>query len=1271
MIEVEQLKDMRFITTVLVLFSQLLLTLANSSTRLPTVISINECTDINPKCCNRSNIVVCNSSMLAFKYAQRMHSDVTIVVNTTFIQLNGGVELHNMNNLTICPNYTFLLASVHCSRGAGISIFNSNNVIIRNLLLRNCGSIARVSTQYNWPATILLEFVSNIFLQKIKIIESTGAGLVLINPHQNISIDTCLISGSDVKITSDSYPGGGGLLVLHNVIHPFFATNLQSYMVIRRCIIVANIVHGVGNAKGGATAIILKGQASHNYIAFEDVYMSGNQAVLGGGIYALFADMANNNLVWSNMSNIFGHKCFQVEGLLKEKYKCIGGAANVQFRLDPNSEKAIHNRFVMDGAAISKNIAYAGGGISVSATKQSTKIAETNTFLLKHSRLTFNRAQIGSSLHFSAISGQNGKYSFIPTINTVVIMGSFVTNKNNVTVGNGALYTNDITVFFEGVVNFQNCIGTPIVASGAELVVMNQTVIKFTHNTGKLGGAMALVNQASLQVMGNSQLLFINNSANEKGGAIYLSNYYDNYAFPLAEQQCAINFTFSDNKPRFYFSNNLANQAKNSIFATSVLSCPTMNTPTENIPPFCWTNWEYNNSSCESEVFTSPATIQYTNNKSIEVVPGFPFALPISLIDDYGKDITNRSVLSASIIKGNAVVDSTFQYIIGGEMIIYGVPNTASKLAIQTSEPRVVYTELPVHFQNCPPGYYPQNRNSKVGTTCICGEGFKPTNVILCNKDTFSARILNGYCMTYDHELNTTIEGSWRFFSQINHHTIDGYNKLPQTTEGLDKFFCMPFNRTGRLCGECQQGTGVPVYSYNFQCVSCSENDVAKYIFLYILAELVPVTLFFVLIILFNISITTGPANAFVFYSQLVTLPYAISHIEDQINWLFKSETQRSVIFNAFGLPYSIWNLDFFHTLVPPFCLSPKLTTMHVTALNFISALYSFLLIIFFYTFIELYASNCRPVTFICRPLSYVLSRFRRNWRIRTSFIDAFTTFLVLSYTKLCSVSFLLLVPNSVYTATGEVKHLRLLYVDSSVKYGSEKHQWYIALAVSVLCLIVIPLPLILLLYPLNVVQKCLNFTRMRRQALVAFMDSFQGCYKDGSSGTRDMRWFSAIYFFARILNLTITMTATDTETEYLVKIIVSIIIIIALVVCQPYKKRWHTILDVVIFNIIVILCSCCLIPFFHSLNKTVIYSFLCLLYFPLLYVVFYVSYHIICSFFNCGRMTRKLRGSSYNSFSDSIPDRLLHPEEYEYKIPAIAEDVNHESGNEDLPLLH
>lgn len=1188
-------------------------------------------------------------------------------INNIILNINNGVDIledgftfKNMENFTFQGNSTL----ISCNLQGGLHFINSTNILITKVEINNCGfnftNYRQQETLVVWPVVFLFNSVDTITFYTVVFSNSFGTAIKLVNCMGDIVIDKMLFSESRVHIEDDPFDfvGGGSIYILQVLASSSIYISNSGFSSSR-------VIGDGDHTKGGAIAAIF--YSAGNNLDMTDLYMNGNYAMHGSCIYVGFLGIANHNTVILHNSQIYGHKCYNSTAGSAVRYKCVG-TLNIQYLLDSYDPMASYNSFTIHNVAVSKNVAYVGGAISVSARRQTTPVAHTNTFIATKVKMEYNRAQVGATIHYSDLPGhlQKSGYLLRPILQGQ-ITNSFITNKSNVTVGQGTIYSNgmDINVIPPGL-DIINSMGTAVVISGAELKVSSKTTITFSGNTGKLGGALALINQATLTVENGSNLVFDRNKANDKGGAIYLSNYYDNYVLPLTKVHCAIKF---EENTSFYFIKNVADNRPNSIFATSILSCSQNQLPKElphNQLPFCWDNWNYNYSTCENQTYTSPATIQLVmqNLTDLWVFPGFPFLLPIALIDDYSKDITNMFVVSAFIVKGEASVDSSSQYIAGGNITIYARPNSNIILAIETSEPRVVYTELSLTIKECPPGYYSIFLDKEKGTNCICGGGYRPSNVVLCNKNTASARIMVGWCMTYSRELGMGIVASWQFFSQIKYKERDGYYTLPSTVDQLDIFFCEPLKRTGRLCGNCQEGYGVPVYSHDNQCVPCETKDLARNIILYLLAELLPLTVFFAVVIIFNVSITSGPAKAFVFFSQMMTLPTVIFVIQQQIKQLVSNDWAQSIMLSFYVLPYSIWNLDFLRTVLPPFCLTPHISTIHVMVLTYISALYALVLIITVYTCIELHASNCQPVAYICMPFCRCLSRLRRNWKIRTSFIDAFATFLVLSYTKLCSVSFLLLVPNTVYSATGKVNGLKLLYLDASVEYGSTGHIWLMVLAVSVLFFIVFPLPLILLVFPSQIVQRCLNRTHLNSRALRAFMDSFQGCYRVGiidKKGSNDMRSFSSLYFFLRIVSLAIMMTASDKVTEGLLQVIEFIAMSLLIAICQPYEKQWNNLLDIFIFSILALVNVLVLTQSAsHQLNTGFVVVEFILIFAPLLYMSIYIG-QAICKESKCRRKKKSLTISAIEDDSNippmykfEFPDRVLNPKEYEQDQPLL-----------------
>ena len=218
---------------------------------------------------------------------------------------------------------------------------------------------------------------------------------------------------------------------------------------------------------------------------------------------------------------------------------------------------------------------------------------------------------------------------------------------------------------------------------------------------------------------------------------------------------------------------------------------------------------------------------------------------------------------------------------------------------------------------------------------------------------------------------------------------------------------------------------------------------------------------------LFNINITSSHLRGVVFYSQLLSIPSLACII------MLTLESQPKVLraVRVVYPLYSLWNLDFFCSLIPDICL--HVSTLEALALDYAIAVYPIILITISYVLIELYDHNIRCIVYLWKPFYWMLSFFRRNWNIRTSVIDSSATFFLLLYVKILSVSSGLLVFTSVYNFNGNIYYA--LYYDSSVTYFGREHLPYDILATFSLMFVIIIPTVVLVLYPFQFFQKFLS----------------------------------------------------------------------------------------------------------------------------------------------------------------------------------------------------
>ena len=443
--------------------------------------------------------------------------------------------------------------------------------------------------------------------------------------------------------------------------------------------------------------------------------------------------------------------------------------------------------------------------------------------------------------------------------------------------------------------------------------------------------------------------------------------------------------------------------------------------------------------------------------------------------------------------------------------------------------------------QTCPQVWFIPTNDSQ---QCDCGSDL--SGRVYCNSTLGVLRILDCNCMTYDESMETIVVGIciYNCAHPETQRTHDShYHYLPNNSSELNRVMCEPFNRAGQLCGQCQEGYGIPLYSYDLRCIKCSGTH--YHWLLYIAVAYVPLTLFLLLVLCCRISATSAKLNAFVTVAQIIAAP-------QYLRLLLGTKHKYLPPIQILATVYGIWNLDFLRTVIPPICIN--LSTLQALSLDYAIAFYPLLLLVFVYLLIELHARDFWPIVQLWRPFQRCCGN---RWDIRSSIINAFATFLLLTYTRLLSVSFDFLAPIYIFDAHGNKRGL-FLYYDGSVEYFGKEHLPYAILAVIVtLFLIIFPL-LLFILYPMRCFQECLTYFNLRCHALRIFMDAFQGCYKDGTDGTRDCRYFAVVQPLCKIMVFfvfAVTLGELFLAIGTVGLLLLAILLVIAIV--QPYKMKF------------------------------------------------------------------------------------------------------------------
>ena len=428
---------------------------------------------------------------------------------------------------------------------------------------------------------------------------------------------------------------------------------------------------------------------------------------------------------------------------------------------------------------------------------------------------------------------------------------------------------------------------------------------------------------------------------------------------------------------------------------------------------------------------------------------------------------------------------------------------------------------------------------------CQCDR--EHTTAIVCNNEALVSAVLNCNCVTYDSESKSTYAGPCFYNCQLQMSNNSSFiEELPKNPESLiNASVCSPFHRTGLLCGDCEEEHSPLVLSYSLSCVECPDGY--KNWWKFILVGFVPLTVFYLFIVVFNINVTSSRLHGVVWYSQFMSTPAFIRVVLLDLSKDKKHLIAVKVIF-AF---YSMWNLDIFRSILPNICLN--ITTLQALTLEYLLAFYPFALILISYFLIVLHDRRVPVIVAIWKPFNKVLAIFRKSWDIRTSVLDSFATFFLLSYIKILNATADLLTPTQIFKLSSD-KSMFGVYYSPTVPYFGDEHLPYAILAIILVTLFVSVPTIIFTVYPCQFFQQFLSLFPINWHFLHAFVDSFQGCYKDGTEpGTHDCRWFSVPMLL--IWPLFFTIYGLTLSTLYFIySLIILLILMIAMINIQPLK---------------------------------------------------------------------------------------------------------------------
>ena len=1126
------------------------------------------------------SISTCKSSSLediAISINASMPRGVIISIKAESITLTSTATFENIPSVAILGEGSQITCN---SSQSGLSFLSVSHITIEDIKIVNCGTVVNIGNK-NVQSAIYFSNYSQITIQCLTVAHSNGSGLHFDHAQGYLRVtDSSFVNNTLQSLIQERYgwiDGGNGVrLYVKNSVG-------MSKIIFENCNFTQNKANGIaynflfstpgglpknGNGRGGGMGITLLAGRAQVKVILKGCSFTQNSAYLGGG---LSAQIKGGNRS-SYYEVLIEDTVFATNGCPSETQG--GGGAYLSFE---RLTKATNHTISLVRVTFDYNCAGYGGGIYFFSSP--LQMPNNNIMQFTDSSWMKNSASIGSAVYvtpdiFYRTESRGNlpkprfrNCSFIN--NSIQVSNNLSVHQVQKTYESGTLYSSLVSIVFESSVLFEDNYGSAImIVNGvANFAYSNAT---FIRNQGLQGGAMQLIGTTSMLVGAGQEYKFVNNTAIDKGGAIFSRLVDDSDV--IVSRSCFLQYKSKENKSRVilptsnwtatltFEGNNAKSQIGNSIYATTVIPCQVVSTSNRIFKAMKVTDifqapGIVGISNDTNDISTEVAILIPSNSEHLKAIPGKAIELGVEILDDFGNKVGAK--FTAYMRKGNIMVDSRYSSIPNQTIQFTGKEGETGELVLQTLGSRKHSLGLPVDLLHCPPGYTLDQEK------CICD-----INAYIGTLDCqgYTAYLMPGFWAGYvnltDHNRN-----SKQLATSICPEQFCNYNgtdftttnqvRLPSDGADLDEAMCGK-KRKGVLCGECRENFTNYYHSPNMNCNETKPYSCKIGWLFYILSELVPVTVLFLLVLVLNISFTTGAVNGFVLFSQLLdTLLINTSSI-------ITFSPPITVLSTVYKVIYGFFNLDFFNIEPLSFCIWENASVLDMLSFKYITIAYSLLLVLGVIFFMRYCAARC-------------LGRYYSITSLRNSVIHGLSAFLVLCYGQCIKVSFSILYRQKLtlrQNLTVQGTSLHRVWFNGNVEYFSNEHLRYALPAFFILLTIGVIPPLVLLVYPLFnrvfaffkledlSIVRCFN----RIGILKPLLDSFQGSFKD------DFRFFAGIYFFYRWTAVVVYAAVSSYYAFFSIvqALLVGILTIHSLF--QPYQKRWHNILDgLLLANLIVI----------------------------------------------------------------------------------------------------
>ena len=1013
---------------------------------------------------------------------------------------------------------------ITCAPGLGLAFLNVTRLTLQGLTITGCGlngsnAIAlnnainalvdlfiQLTREFN--VAVVIAGCTDVVADHVTIVNTTGLGLVGVNvagqsnfTNDVFSFNTDLhcVMFNPLNILGKAAGGGAQFIyvdylnqstsgpVALNIDNNTFSYNSYCgseiiFQLYRNVFdTLGNRSYAVGSGVGLSLSFAQQGYSVQ--ISVQRSTFEKNVGTYGGGTNVIwYATSFDTQIIFSDCTfteNGFPFSAGSGIALFKDIPIASTRPRSEASKPHANTMSILRTNFIQNTAGV-------GGGIYVLSfySKLSTSIDQ---FTVERCRFEANSGAAGAAVFLTETKGHGTQRGLTATVRDCMFVSNRVAQQADTPSSSvGILQALAMNVTVQDT-SFSSNYGTAIGGTRSLLIFAGE--VNFYNNSGLTGGALHLSAATLVLMKDNSRATFVNNSATISGAAVYtdygfgesdINSYFDCFLyfgslnlFCTQDYPCpnltAINISL-------VFSNNKAPLGA-TLYGSTLDVCPwaiqlkeLLNADTNSrILQLMYERriiLQMDRSPNTSAIFSSPvSTLELSNTSAFSsYMPGQQFVLAIRSADRLNQSI--QTVLTSQtfdnffpMLGDSGYWLTTTTDNLNATTRVYGQRNVTMNVTLYSIDTFVPSNSIPITLTECLFGF--EYIETVQGGDCRCNNA-TTSSMVTCDGDLKLFNVTRGWWVGPDRVGGTGLvyKPCPSDYCVIQNGFV---NFVTVTPQALDKQCA--YNRTGLLCGRCQDGYSA-VFGTN-KCMKCTDNTLGLLVFF--AAAGIGIIAF---ISFLHITISDGYINGVLFYVSIVSSyeVHFVGHLKG-----------REVFIPIFFL-----NLDMgFET-----CFYDGMTQLDRAGLSLVFPIYLFILMVLF---IFLASRSLRLSEYLAK------SNFTPSKLI--------ATLITLSYNSITQSCFQILasIQLTVYRDDGSSYVIFPWATDPNVQYFSPLHTVLFIIAIILVAVFVIPVP-ILLIIP--------TFTSRFVWRLKPLYDAFVSPLKDRFTFWIGLRFILRIVYF-------------------------------------------------------------------------------------------------------------------------------------------------------------